>query len=101
MIEDLRVEEQEDIKARDTCELQENALESQEDDLDYNIKKKGDEKDRMEAKKEEVGEKIDGIKQDIDGTKDTMKETKRTAWKPRRKRLGKRLTVSNKTSTEP
>merc|ERR1719399_1271950 len=54
MIEDLRIEEQEDIKARDVCNNQENALASQAEDLAYNIKKKGEAKDRLEAKKKEA-----------------------------------------------
>merc|ERR1719191_1126972 len=101
MIEDLRVEEQEDIKAKDVCELQENALENQEDDLDYNIKKKGDEKDRMEAEKSELEKKIDAIKKDIEETMGTMKETKRTEWKPRNQSLRKKIDAIKKTSKKP
>merc|ERR1719161_1124798 len=54
MIEDLRVEEQEDIKARDTCNNQENALKAQGEDAEYNKKKKEGLKERQEAKKTEV-----------------------------------------------
>merc|ERR1719453_71635 len=52
MIEDLRVEEQEDIKARDLCNNQENALNSKQEDLEYNIKKKTELNERQEAKKQ-------------------------------------------------
>merc|ERR1719420_2154710 len=74
MIEDLRVEEQEDIKARDVCNNQENALNAQEDDLAYNIKKKGEEKERMEAKKKEVIDEKLNIQDEIAAAKTEMEE---------------------------
>jgi len=74
MIEDLRVEEQEDIKARDVCNNQENALNAQEDDLAYNIKKKGEEKERMEAKKKEVIDEKLNIQDEIAVAKTEMEE---------------------------
>jgi len=74
MIEDLRVEEQEDIKARDVCNNQENALNAQEDDLAYNIKKKGEEKERMEAKKKEVIDEKLNIQDEIGAAKTEMEE---------------------------
>merc|ERR1719311_1701364 len=74
MIADLREEEQEDIKARDVCELNENRLQSQEDDLDHKIKKKGGEKERLEGAKGEVQGKIETIEGEIAGTEEMMKE---------------------------
>merc|ERR1719191_566930 len=74
MIADLREEEQEDIKARDVCELNENKLQAQEDDLAHNIKKKEGEKERLENKKGDVEGKIETIEGEIKGTEDTMKE---------------------------
>jgi hypothetical protein len=74
MIVDLREEEAEDIKAKDICENQENALASQEEDLEYNIKKKGEAKKRLEAKKSELEGKIDTIKDEISATNDALKE---------------------------
>jgi len=74
MIADLRVEEQHDIKARDVCQDQENALKSQEDDLQYNIEKKEDAKKRLEANHEDVGKKIESVKADIEATQGTLEE---------------------------
>merc|ERR1719321_2170033 len=74
MIEDLRVEEQEDIKARDVCNNQENALNAQEDDLAYNIKKKGEEKERMEARKKEVIDEKLNVQDQIAAAKTEMEE---------------------------
>merc|ERR1719420_1236495 len=74
MIEDLRVEEQEDIKARDVCNNQENALNAQEEDLAYNIKKKGEAKERMEAKKKEVIDEKLNIQDQIAAAKTEMEE---------------------------
>jgi hypothetical protein len=75
MIADLRIEEQEDIKARDVCQLNENKLKAQEEDLEYTIGKKGDEKVRLEDKKTGVEGKISTVKEEIEGTKTTMNET--------------------------
>jgi hypothetical protein len=74
MIADLRVEEQEDIKARDVCQLNENKLQAAEDDLQHNIEKKGDEKERLENTKGGVEKKIATQKEAINATKDEMKE---------------------------
>jgi hypothetical protein len=74
MIEDLRIEEQEDIKARDVCNNQENALASQAEDLAYNIKKKGEAKDRLGAKKTEVNEEKLNIQDEIAVAKTEMAE---------------------------
>merc|ERR1719321_2347089 len=74
MIEDLRVEEQDDIKARDVCNNQENALNAQEDDLAYNIKKKGEAKERMEAKKKEVIDEKLNVQDQIAAAKTEMEE---------------------------
>jgi len=74
MIEDLRAEEQEDIKARDVCNNQENALNAQEEDLAYNIKKKGELKERMEAKKKETNEEKLNIQDQIAAAKMEMAE---------------------------
>merc|ERR1719335_1638607 len=74
MIADLRVEEQEDIKAKDLCQNQENALDNQEEALEHEIKKKGEAKDRLEADKEEVADQIETIKDDIKLTKKNMEE---------------------------
>merc|ERR1719161_2647993 len=54
MIADLRVEEKEDIKARDKCNNEENALAAQADQAAYMIDKKKGVKERQEAKKAEV-----------------------------------------------
>merc|ERR550537_2010132 len=85
MIADLRVEEQEDIKARDLCENSENALDNQEESLEHEIKKKGEAKDRLEADKDEVADQIDTIKDDIKLTKEQMEEllAARTKWQTR------------------
>jgi chromosome segregation ATPase len=74
MIVDLREEEQEDIKARDLCEGQGDALDNQEEDLDHNIKKKGEEKGRLEAKKGSIEEKIEALMKEIEETRKAMKE---------------------------
>merc|ERR1719386_36434 len=74
MIEDLRVEEQEDIKARDVCNNQENALNNQKDDLEYNKKKKEDLKERQEAKKKDVISEKEAIQDEIAVAKTEMEE---------------------------
>lgn len=74
MIADLRVEEQEDIKAKDLCQNQENALDNQEEALEHEIKLKGEAKDRLEADKDEVADQIETIKDDIKLTKEQLEE---------------------------
>jgi len=74
MVSDLRVEEADDIKAKDVCEGQENDLKAQQEDLEYNIKKKGDAKKRLTANQEDVEKKIEATKSEIEGTKGTMSE---------------------------
>jgi hypothetical protein len=74
MLADLRLEEKEDIKARDVCNNQENALKSQKEDLEYNIDKKGKKKDRQEAAKDEVIKAKDAKLEEIDATNTTMNE---------------------------
>merc|ERR1719388_263595 len=74
MIADLRVEEQEDIKARDTCNNQENALKARGEDADYNIEKKGKLKDRQEAKKTEVIKAKEATQDEIAIANTTMAE---------------------------
>jgi hypothetical protein len=74
MIADLRVEEQDDIKARDVCNNQENALNAQEEDLEYNIKKKGELKERQEAKKEDVIKEKKDMEDQIKAAKEEMEE---------------------------
>merc|ERR1719174_3658545 len=74
MIEDLRVEEQDDIKARDVCNNQENALNAQEEDLAYNIKKKEELNERQEAKKEDVIKEKLNIQDEIAVAKTEMEE---------------------------
>jgi len=74
MIKDLRVEEQDDIKARDICENEENALNAQKEDLNYNIKKKKEEIERLDAKKEEAEKSIEAKEAEIEQTKKTMGE---------------------------
>jgi len=74
MIADLRIEEQEDIKARDRCQLEENKLKNEEEDLDRNIKKKGEEKERLNNAKGEVKDKIEGVEGDITNTNSALDE---------------------------
>merc|ERR550537_1681695 len=58
MIADLRIEEQEDIKTRDMCNNQENALKAEKEDLEYNIDKKTKKKDSLSAKKDDTEQAI-------------------------------------------
>merc|ERR1719446_315087 len=74
MIADLRVEEQDDIKARDVCNNQENALNAQEEDLAYNIEKKGELKERQQAKKDEVNTAKLNVQDQIKMAKEEMAE---------------------------
>jgi hypothetical protein len=74
MIADLRVEEQEDIKARDSCNNQENALKSQKDDAEYMIDKKKGVKERQEAKKAEVAKATIATQDEIAMAKEQMAE---------------------------
>eukprot|EP00746_Dinoflagellata_sp_MGD_P159086 gnl/MRDRNA2_/MRDRNA2_86631_c0_seq12.p1 gnl/MRDRNA2_/MRDRNA2_86631_c0~~gnl/MRDRNA2_/MRDRNA2_86631_c0_seq12.p1 ORF type:complete len:731 (+),score=256.99 gnl/MRDRNA2_/MRDRNA2_86631_c0_seq12:120-2195(+) len=74
MIADLRVEEQEDIKARDMCNNQENALKAQGEDAEYNIKKKEGVKERQEAKKAEVIKAKEATQDEIAIAKTEMDE---------------------------
>merc|ERR1719389_1207535 len=74
MVEDLRLEEQEDIKARDVCNNQENALKAQKEDLEYKIDKNGKKKERQEAKKADVVKEQEGKQDEIDMTNKTMAE---------------------------
>jgi len=74
MVADLRKEEQHDIAARDRCQLEANKLKNEEEDLDYNIKKKGEEKDRLENQKDEVKEKLEAVGKEIESTNETMVE---------------------------
>jgi len=74
MIGDLRVEEQEDIKARDFCNNAENKLKAEKEDLEYNIDKKKDLKERQEAKKDEVGKAITAKQDEISAQNETMME---------------------------
>lgn len=74
MIADLRAEEQEDIKKRDDCNNQENALKAQEEDLNYNIEKKEKLKERQEAKKAEVTSTITAKEDEIMMAQQTMDE---------------------------
>merc|ERR1719217_1025155 len=74
MIEDLRVEEQEDIKSRDTCNNEENALNAQSEDLAYNIKKKTELNERQDAKKKEKEDAKLNIQDEIAMAKTEMSE---------------------------
>jgi len=74
MIQDLRVEEQDDIKARDRCQEEKNKADNEKEDLAYDIKKTGELIERLEAKHGEL-EKAIAVKQDeIDATNATMAE---------------------------
>merc|ERR1719388_192723 len=88
MVEDLRLEEQEDIKARDVCNNQENALKAQKEDLEYKIDKNGKKKERQEAAKADVLKEQEGKQDEIDMTNKTMAEMlaarKRNARRPRK-----------------
>merc|ERR1719310_2162868 len=74
MIADLRVEEQEDIKARALCNNQENALNSAKEDHEYNVKKKKELNERQEAKKKEVIAAKTDMEDQIDQAKAEMEE---------------------------
>merc|ERR1719265_1595040 len=74
MIADLRVEEQDDIKALDRCENEKNRLDSQKEDLQYNIEKTADLIERLESKSAELEQKIAEKQAEIDQTNETMAE---------------------------
>jgi len=74
MIADLRVEEQDDIKARDVCNNQENALKSQKEDLEYNIDKKKKLNERQAAKRQDVIDAKIAKKDEIAIAQTTMDE---------------------------
>jgi len=78
MIQDLRVEEQDDIKAKDRCQEEKNKAENEKEDLLYDIKKTGELIERLEAKHGELEKQI-AVKQDeIDATNSTMAEMLQT-----------------------
>jgi len=74
MIADLRVEEQEDIKARDSCNNQENALKAEKGDLEYNIEKKTKHKDSLNKKKDDTNKAIIAKKDEITQAESEMAE---------------------------
>jgi chromosome segregation ATPase len=74
MIADLRVEEKEDIAARDMCNNQENALKAQGEQADYMIEKKKGVKERQEAKKAETEASIIATQDEITMANETMNE---------------------------
>jgi len=74
MIADLRVEEQEDIKTRDMCNNQENALKAEKEDLEYNIDKKTKKKDSLSAKKDDTEQAIVAKQDEIKAAEAEMAE---------------------------